>query len=68
MVSTMKLDEIRERSVEELGEEVTNLRKKMFELRFAKSLHKLEDTSEIAKTKRAIAQIKSVIREKQLTK
>ena len=68
MVITMKLDEIRERSVEELSEEVTSLRKKLFDLRFAKSLHKLEDTSEIAKTKRVIAQIKSVIREKQLAK
>ena len=62
----MKLSEIRERTIDELNEEVINLRKNLLQLRMAKSLHKLENTSEISKTKHQIAQIKTVIREKQL--
>lgn len=64
----MKLSEIREKSVEELSEEMVSLRKKLAEFRFSKALHKLENTSEISKTKHVIAQIKTVIREKQLNK
>lgn len=64
MVITMKLEEIRERTVEELQDEVVQLKKKLFELRMSKALHKLEDASQIAKTKRLIAQIKTVINEK----
>lgn len=64
MVINMKLEEIRERTVEELKDEVVNLKKKLFELRMAKSLHKLEDATQIAKTKKTIAQIKTVIKEK----
>ncbi len=67
MVSTMKLEEIRERTIDELSEDVVGLKKKLFELRMAKSLHKLEDVSQLSKTKRMIAQIKTVIREKQLS-
>lgn len=64
----MKLEEIREKTIEELNEEVVSLRKKLFDLRVAKSTHKLENTADIAKTKNIIAQIKTVIREKQLSK
>lgn len=64
----MKLSELREQGIQELEAEVVTLRKKLFELRIAKSLHKLEDTSEIGKAKHKIAQIKTVIREKQISK
>ncbi len=64
----MKLSEMRERTIDELGEQVIALRKKLLELRLNKSLHKLENTAEIASAKNEIAQLKTVMREKQLQK
>lgn len=60
----MKLAEIREKTVDEIKEEVINLRKKLFDLRLQKSLHKLENTSLISTTKKIIAQLKTVLQEK----
>ena len=60
----MKLAEIREKTVDEIKDEVVNLRKKLFNLRLQKSLHKLENTSEISTTKKSIAQLKTVLQEK----
>lgn len=68
VVSKVKLNEMRERTIEELNEEVISYRKKLFELRLNKSLHKLENTAEISNARNKIAQIKTVIREKQLQK
>ncbi len=64
----MKVKEMRDLSVQELNEEITNLKKKLFELRMAKALHKLENPMQIPAIKNQIAQIKTVIREKELAK
>lgn len=64
MVIKVKLAEIREKTVDEIKEEVINLRKKLFDLRLQKSLHKLENTSLISTTKKIIAQLKTVLQEK----
>jgi len=64
----VKLSEMRERTIDELNDDVISMRKKLFDLRISKSLHKLENTSEISSTRNAIAQLKTVIREKQLQK
>jgi len=68
VVTNVKLNEMREHTIDELNDEIISLRKKLFELRMSKSLRKLENTSEISKTKTQIAQCKTVIREKQLQK
>lgn len=68
VVSKVKLSEMRERTIEELNDEIVVSRKKLFELRMNLSLQKLENTSEIAKTRSQIAKLKTVIREKQLQK
>lgn len=62
----MKINEMRELTIDELNENLTALIKKLFELRMGKALLKLDDTSQIPKTNYQIAQIKTVIREKQL--
>jgi len=59
---------MREHTIDELNEEVISLRKRLFELRMNLSLRKLENTSEISKTRFQIAQLKTVINEKQLQK
>ena len=63
VVSTVKVTEMRERTIEELQEDIVSLRKKLFELRLAKSMHKLENTAELSKVKNEIAQLKTIIRE-----
>ena len=60
----MKLQEMREKTVDELKATVVYYKKQLFDLRVQKSLNKLENTAQIGKIKREIAQIKTVIREK----
>ncbi len=67
MVRTMKINQIRELTIDELKDEVINLKKKLFELKIAKANHKLENPAEISGVKHQIAQVKTVIREKELT-
>ena len=61
----MKLQELREKTLDELKQAVLDNKKKLMELRIEKSLNKLENTASIANTKRLIAQIKTVITEKE---
>lgn len=62
----MKLSEIRQNTVDELQDKVMSLRKELFDLKIQKATFKLENVSEISKKKKLIAQIKTVLREKQL--
>ncbi len=64
----MKLQEMREKTVEELQDAVVDFKKQLFDLRLQKSLHKLENTAQIGQVKTLIAQVKTVIREKQVAK
>ncbi len=62
----MKISEMRECTIEELNEEIFNIRKTLFDLRISKSTYKLESTAEISKLRSQISRMKTVIREKQL--
>lgn len=66
MVNKMKLKEMRDLTIEELEGKVISLRKDLFDLRIKKATYKLENTSEITKKRRMIAQVKTVIKQKQL--
>ena len=61
----MKLSEMREKTVDELKQFVIDSKKALLDLRIKLSMHKLENTAEISKTKRSIAQAKTVIKEKE---
>ena len=61
----MKLQDIREKSVDELNTLVVDMKKELFNLRLQKSTNKLENPAAIANTKRTIARIKTVIKEKE---
>jgi large subunit ribosomal protein L29 len=61
----MKLSEMREKTVDELKQFVIDSKKALFDARIKLSMHKLENTAEISKTKREIAQAKTVITEKE---
>ncbi len=64
----MKISEMRERTIEELIEEILNVRKMLFDLKIKKSTYKLENTAEFSKLRSQISRMKTVIREKQLNK
>lgn len=61
----MKISEIRNMSDAELQVEIANLKRKIFDLRSQSVTEKLEDTSQVTKTRRDIARIATVIRERE---
>ena len=58
----MKLNEMREKTVEELQSAIIDWKKDLFNYKLQLSTHKLENTALISKTKKLIA--KTVINEK----
>jgi len=61
----MKLQEMREKTVEELKSAVVDFKKQLLDLRVQKATNKLENTALIRQTKHFISQIKTVIKEKE---
>jgi large subunit ribosomal protein L29 len=62
----MKARELRELSIPELKEKLSQLREELFNLRFQKSIHRLENPMRIRQVKRDIARVLTVLREKEL--
>lgn len=62
----MKLTEMREKSVDELQSAIVDWKKQLFDCKMKLSTHKLENTALVSKTKRLIAQAKTVIKEKEV--
>ena len=60
----MDVKELRDQDVSQLNEQLITLLKEYFELRMQKSTDQLTDLSKLGKTKKAIAQIKTIINEK----
>ncbi|MBL4595767.1 MAG: 50S ribosomal protein L29 [Robiginitomaculum sp.] len=60
----MKAVEFRSKSAEQLQSELLSLKKEQFNLRFQQATGQLENTSNVRKTRRSIAQIKTVLRQK----
>ena len=61
----MDVKELREQDEIKLNEELISLLKEHFELRMQKSTSQLSGLSKLKKTKKSIAQIKTIIKEKQ---
>src|SRR4051812_21947855 len=62
----MTIKEIREKTDSDLQHELAEAQKHLFDLRSQAVTEKLEDPSQLRKTRRATAQIKTIIRERQL--
>ena len=62
----MNFKELRGQDLPQLNEELMTLLKEHFELRMQHRSSQLADLSKLRKTKRSIAQIKTIIKEKQL--
>ena len=61
----MKASEIRKMSEAELNEKLASLKKDLFFLRMQHATNQLDNPLKIAETKRDIARVKTVIREKE---
>jgi len=61
----MKIQEIRQLADEELKAELERLKRHLFDLRSLAVTEKLEDPSMLGKTKRDIARVLTVLRERQ---
>ncbi|MEK7520356.1 MAG: 50S ribosomal protein L29 [Patescibacteria group bacterium] len=60
----MKAQQWRTKSPKELGDELTRAAQKLRQLRFEASFNKLKNMNEIGQTKRDIARIKTLLKEK----
>ena len=62
----MTTKEIQEKETVQLGHELTERQKHLFDLRSQAVTEKLEDPSQLRKTKKDIARIKTVLRQREL--
>lgn len=60
----MKASQLRDLSLEELAEKETELREELFNLRFQNTTNQLENTARLPLTRKEIARVGTVIREK----
>jgi large subunit ribosomal protein L29 len=61
-----KLKELRDKKIEDLRREVVEKQKHLFDLRSQAVTEKLEDPTQIGKTRREIARINTILRERQV--
>ena len=61
----MKLNEIREKSIDELNAELVAKKEELFNLRFQHAINQLDNPVKISAVRRDIARVKTVLREKQ---
>ena len=61
-----KLKELRDKSVEDLQREILDKQKHLFDLRSQAVTEKLEDPTQLTKTRKEIARIKTLLRERQI--
>lgn len=62
----MKASELRELTVEELQNKLTELKAELFNLRFQLAVNQLENSSRIGAVKKDIARVSTVLRQREL--
>ena len=60
----MKVQDLRQKSNDELNQEVLDLKKEAFNLRFQRASGQLENTARVRQVRRDIARIKTVLHER----
>ncbi|MFD2868640.1 50S ribosomal protein L29 [Kurthia sp. 3B1D] len=63
----MKANEIRELATVEIEDKVKSLKEELFNLRFQLATGQLENTARIREVRKAIARMKTVIREREIS-
>ena len=61
----MKIDEVRGMTPDQLTEQLVNLKKEQFNLRFQKATGQIEKTHRVDAVRKDIARIKTILRTKQ---
>ena len=61
-----KLKELRDKKIEDLRRDVIEKRKHLFDLRSQAVTEKLEDPTQIGKTRKEIARINTILREREM--
>ena len=62
----MKASELREKSVEELNNELANLKDELFRLRFQLAINQLDNPMRIKAVKKDIARIMTILRDNEI--
>lgn len=65
MQSSKFVEELKQKSIEQLNIDLVNQKKQLFELRLQNATNQLENTSKIRQTRKNIARIQTVITIKQ---
>jgi len=60
----MNVKELRELTLEEIEQKLEDFREELFNLRFQKSMNRLENTNRLKAVKKSIAQIKTIMTER----
>jgi large subunit ribosomal protein L29 len=63
-VKGVRASDLRTRSDDELGEQVNNLGREIFNLRFQRASGQLENTTRVRQVRREIARIKTILGER----
>ncbi|MBW7837809.1 MAG: 50S ribosomal protein L29 [Sphingomonadales bacterium] len=62
----MKIADLRDKTADQLGDQLASLKKEQFNLRFQKATGQLENTARVQEVRRDIARIRTLIREREL--
>ena len=60
----MKATDVRSKTIDELNDELAQLKKEQFNLRFQKATGQLEKTARVREVRRDIARVKTIARQK----
>ncbi len=63
----MKIKDIREKTAEELNAQLRELKNELFRLRFQHAINQLDNPHKIVETRKSIAKVLTVLREKELS-
>ena len=59
-----KIEDVRTKTIDELGDQLNELNKEAFNLRFQAASGQLENTARVRQVRRNLAQIKTILNEK----
>ena len=66
VISKKYLDDLRSKTMDELGVELVNAKKELFNLRFQNATNQLDNTARIHDVRKNIARIQTVITQKKM--
>ena len=65
MKNSKILQELKDMTVDQLGDEMVKLKKEQFNLRFQQATGQLENTARIRQVRRTVARIQTLVKQKQ---